>query len=47
MEKDKNLLALEYLYRFNEIFNALSTLNEKHSHIYNINTLFGLIYPLN
>lgn len=45
-EKDKNLLALEYLYRFNEIFNALSTLNEKHSHIYNINTLFGLYKEL-
>lgn len=35
----KNLLTLEYLYRFNLVFSELQTLNEKHNHIGNINML--------
>jgi ATP-dependent helicase/nuclease subunit B len=42
IEKTKNLLSLEYLYRFNEVFNSLNSLNALYEHIYNINTLFGL-----
>ncbi|RKE98732.1 PD-(D/E)XK nuclease family protein [Ichthyenterobacterium magnum] len=41
-EKDKNLLPLEYLYRFNNIFNELNSLNSTYSHIYNIKTLHNL-----
>jgi len=45
-EKDKNLLALEYLYRFNEVFNELTKLNETYTHINNINTLYGMYKEL-
>lgn len=45
-EKEKNLLGLEYLYRFNQIFNELKVLNQTYKHIYNINTLFGLYREL-
>lgn len=46
LEKDQNLLALEYLYRFNEVFNSLNALNTTYTHIYSINTLFGLYKEL-
>ncbi|WP_323787559.1 PD-(D/E)XK nuclease family protein [Psychroserpens sp.] len=48
LEKNKpdNLLALEYLYRFNVVFNELNTLNETYSYINNISTLFGLYKEL-
>ena len=44
--KDANLLSLEYLYRFNELFNALSLLNSKYNHIKDISTLFGVYKEL-
>ncbi|MDU8884759.1 PD-(D/E)XK nuclease family protein [Yeosuana sp. MJ-SS3] len=37
--KSQNLLALEYTYRFNELFNELSRLNIEYGHIKNISTL--------
>ncbi len=40
--KDKNLLALEYLFRFNEVFNVLNDLNSKHNYINTINVLHSL-----
>ena len=40
--KSENLLALEYLYRFHLVFTELQTLNQRYSHIGNINTLFNL-----
>jgi hypothetical protein len=46
VDKSKNLIALEYLYRFNEIFNELQKLNSSYKHLYNINTLFGLYKEL-
>jgi hypothetical protein len=45
-QKDENLLSLEYLYRFNELFNALSLLNSKYNHITDISTLFGVYKEL-
>ena len=44
--KDDNLLALEYLYRFNVIFNELNILNKSYSYINNISVLFGLYKEL-
>lgn len=44
--KHDNLLALEYLYRFNVIFNELNTLNNTYSYIKTISTLFGLYKEL-
>ncbi|WP_372752752.1 PD-(D/E)XK nuclease family protein [Mariniflexile sp.] len=44
--KTANLLALEYLYRFNELFNELSRLNTKYEHIKDISTLFGIYKEL-
>ena len=38
----KNLLTLEYLYRFHLVFNELQTLNAKYSHIANIAALYSL-----
>lgn len=45
-DKDANLLALEYLYRFNELFNELINLNSKYEHITDISTLFGIYKEL-
>ncbi len=45
-EKLNNLLALEYLYRFNEIFNELNLLNSSHNHINSISTLLSLYKEL-
>lgn len=41
LDRDKisNLLSLEYLFRFNELFNELVRLNSKYSHIKDITTL--------
>lgn len=44
--KHDNLLALEYLYRFNVIFNELQTLNNNYSYINNITILFNLFKEL-
>ena len=46
IHKENNLLALEYLYRFNEVFNELQLLNTNYKHIYSIKTLFGLYKEL-
>ncbi|MEZ4801436.1 MAG: PD-(D/E)XK nuclease family protein [Gelidibacter sp.] len=46
IEKSRNLLVLEYLYRFNEIFNELSRLNTTYQHIKNIGTLLSLYKEL-
>ncbi len=40
--KNANLLGLEYLFRFHEIFNSLDELNSKHGHIASIKVLFDL-----
>lgn len=44
--KDSNLLSLEYLYRFNELFNALKRLNSDYGHIKDVSTLFGVYKEL-
>ena len=44
--KDSNLLFLEYLYRFNALFNELSRLNSEYHHIKDISTLFGVYKEL-
>ncbi|MDN3664819.1 PD-(D/E)XK nuclease family protein [Algibacter miyuki] len=44
--KDANLLSLEYLYRFNELFNSLTRLNSEYHHIKDISTLFGVYKEL-
>ncbi len=46
VEKSKNLLALEYLYRFNELFNELGSLNASYHHINNISSLLSLYKEL-
>lgn len=45
-EKSKNLLALEYLYRFNQIFNELHRYNTKYNLISNSTTLYHLYKEL-
>ncbi|MGB3607877.1 PD-(D/E)XK nuclease family protein [Psychroserpens sp.] len=45
-DKPNNRLSLEYLYRFNQIFNTLDTLNTSFSHITSIATLFSLYREL-
>ncbi|WP_298755850.1 PD-(D/E)XK nuclease family protein [uncultured Psychroserpens sp.] len=45
-DKSNNLLALEYLYRFHQVFNSLDTLNSSFSHIKAIATLFSLYREL-
>ncbi|TJY38197.1 PD-(D/E)XK nuclease family protein [Pontimicrobium aquaticum] len=44
--KKENLLALEYLYRFNEVFNTLTTLNSKYKHIISISALYSVYNEL-
>lgn len=44
--KQNNLLSLEYLYRFNEVFNTLQELNNTYKHIFSIKTLHGLYKDL-
>lgn len=46
VEKSKNLLALEYLYRFNEIFHELGSLNATYHHIPGISSLLSLYKEL-
>ena len=46
IHKNDNLLALEYLYRFNEVFNALDSLNYKYSYITSINALYSIYNEL-
>lgn len=44
--KKANLLPLEYLYRFNVLFNEISRLNSLHPYINNISTLHGIYKEL-
>jgi len=46
IEKTEHLLALEYLYRFNELFNELTRLNIEYHHIKNISTLHNVYKEL-
>ncbi|KAB8155739.1 PD-(D/E)XK nuclease family protein [Kordia sp. TARA_039_SRF] len=41
-EREQHLLALEYLYRFNEVFNQLQLLTKQHNHITDIKSLLAL-----
>ncbi len=45
-KKDSNLLSLEYLFRFNELFNELSRLNTEYNHIKDISTLHSVYKEL-
>ncbi len=45
-KKDSNLLSLEYLFRFNELFNELSRLNIEYNHIKDISTLHSVYKEL-
>ena len=44
--KEHNKLSLEYLYRFNQIFNTLEHLNQSFSHITSIQILHGIYKEL-
>ncbi|WP_136482224.1 PD-(D/E)XK nuclease family protein [Cognatitamlana onchidii] len=48
LDKDKqsNLLSLEYLFRFNELFNEVSRLNSKYKHIKDLHTLYNVYKDL-
>ncbi|MDG5490966.1 PD-(D/E)XK nuclease family protein [Psychroserpens sp. SPM9] len=45
-DKQNNVLPLEYLYRFNQVFNSLESLNQSFTHITSISTLFSLYREL-
>ena len=45
-DKRSNLLSLEYLYRFNSMFNELSRLNSEYNHIGDISSLYSLYKEL-
>ena len=44
--KKSNLLSLEYVFRFNELFNELTRLNSEHQHIKDISTLYSIYKEL-
>ncbi|MFH4965962.1 PD-(D/E)XK nuclease family protein [Gaetbulibacter sp. M235] len=44
--KSSNLLSLEYVFRFHELFNELTTLNSKYGHITDITTLYSVYKEL-
>ena len=44
--KDANLLSLEYLFRFNELFNELIRLNSEYHHIKDVSALFSVYKEL-
>ncbi|WP_027137973.1 PD-(D/E)XK nuclease family protein [Gaetbulibacter saemankumensis] len=44
--KEDNLLSLEYLYRFHNLFNELNRLNSTYNHITDISTLFNIYKEL-
>ncbi|WP_338732361.1 PD-(D/E)XK nuclease family protein [Mangrovimonas cancribranchiae] len=44
--KSNNLLALEYLYRFNEVFNSLEQMMEQFNYIETVDTLYSLYREL-
>lgn len=45
-DKDANLLSLEYLFRFNKLFNELYKLNSEYCHIKDIASLFNVYKEL-
>nr|WP_321221425.1 PD-(D/E)XK nuclease family protein [uncultured Psychroserpens sp.] len=45
-DKESNVLPLEYLFRFNQVFNTLDTLNASFTHINSVATLFNLYREL-
>ncbi|MDO5969395.1 PD-(D/E)XK nuclease family protein [Flavivirga aquimarina] len=45
-KKDSNLLSLEYLFRFNELFNELTRLNTTYQHIKDISALYSVYKEL-
>jgi ATP-dependent helicase/nuclease subunit B len=44
--KTSNLISLEYLFRFNELFNELLRLNSEYTHIKDISSLFSIYKEL-
>ncbi|AUC83060.1 PD-(D/E)XK nuclease family protein [Lacinutrix sp. Bg11-31] len=46
IKKEDNLISLEYLYRFNKLFNELFRLNESYKHINDISALFSIYKEL-
>ena len=46
LDKKGNVLSLEYLFRFNKLFNELFRLNESYKHISDISTLFSIYKEL-
>ena len=46
LDKDSNLLALEYLFRFNELFVELNRLNTAYSHIKDVSALYSIYKEL-
>ena len=46
LKKEDNLISLEYLYRFNKLFNELFRLNENYNHINDISALFSIYKEL-
>ncbi|MEC3906021.1 PD-(D/E)XK nuclease family protein [Tamlana sp. 2201CG12-4] len=48
LDKDKteHILSLEYLFRFNELFNELVLLNSRHEHIKDVSTLYSVYKEL-
>lgn len=44
--KKSNLLSLEYVFRFNELFNELTRLNSKHKHIKDVSALYSIYKEL-
>jgi len=46
VEKENNLISLEYLFRFNKLFNELFRLNESYNHINDISALFSIYKEL-
>lgn len=44
--KKSNVLALEYVFRFNTLFNELTRLNSEHEHITDITTLYSVYREL-
>lgn len=45
-DKQANLLSLEYLYRFNTLFNELIRLNSEYNHIKDVSTLYNVYKEL-
>ncbi|KJD36606.1 hypothetical protein PW52_02875 [Tamlana sedimentorum] len=46
LDKTQNTLSLEYLFRFNELFNELTRLNNDYSHIKDISALYSIYKEL-